>query len=670
MNKVIATIPVGVDPRSLILSPDGERLYVVNFGSNNISVIDTLSNKVINTFQVGSAPGINNIAIDKGGLHLYIPNNADNTVSIVDTSTDKVSKSILVGNSPISSVITPDDGKVFVANMQDNSISVINTQTEKLESTIENVGKGPLDMAITPDGKKIYITNSENSTVTVLDALTYAIIDSISLNKGAFGVVISPDGNKAYVSNNNCCGTNGSVTVINTNDNSILTTITVGLAPDILSLNFDGSRLYVPNNGCCGNPLGNNVSVIDTLSNTVMNTIVVGLNPYAVAVGKVPVGGGQDLNVLLLKQTDDPWGSQIYDSAKSWNPADPRIYSWGCALTSAVMVLRYHGLIDMPDGTELNPETVNAWLLKQPDGYIREGWVNWLALSRLSKLAAHINRITKFDALEYKREAGDMAAETLKEDLQGYNDTTGIHFPDVLEEPGHFIVAKGFNNDTFDINDPYYSRNTLNEGYANTFLSVGRFVPSHTDLSYVMLVSDPGVDLTVLDGSGNKVGDQFMQQPLVNPTDPNQHNSALKMFYIAQPKDGNFKILSDSGDNRSYKITGYLYQADGEVTKETFTGQGTSQFSFYFTKTITYESTIADLSNADLNNLIIHGIANSILVHLRNSMTELLKNNKVNAQQEIVVSQNILSNSQDKIDSNTYQILAADLTALQQLLRN
>jgi YVTN family beta-propeller protein len=51
-NIVVATIPVGVFPFGVAITPDGTRAYVAN--DNTISVIDTASNTVVATFAPGS----------------------------------------------------------------------------------------------------------------------------------------------------------------------------------------------------------------------------------------------------------------------------------------------------------------------------------------------------------------------------------------------------------------------------------------------------------------------------------------------------------------------------------------------------------------------------------------------------------------------------------------
>ncbi len=92
-NTPVATIPVGVNPFGSVISPDGTRLYVVNFGStsvpsNSVSVIDTASNTVIATVGVGQRPG--SLAITPDGTQVYVTSAHDSAVSVIQTSTNTV----------------------------------------------------------------------------------------------------------------------------------------------------------------------------------------------------------------------------------------------------------------------------------------------------------------------------------------------------------------------------------------------------------------------------------------------------------------------------------------------------------------------------------------------------------------------------------------------------
>ncbi len=56
MPLVIGTIPVGTSPRSIIMDPEARNLYVVNRGSDNVSVVDRTAREVERVIPVGKNP--------------------------------------------------------------------------------------------------------------------------------------------------------------------------------------------------------------------------------------------------------------------------------------------------------------------------------------------------------------------------------------------------------------------------------------------------------------------------------------------------------------------------------------------------------------------------------------------------------------------------------------
>lgn len=53
---VIAKVPVGANPRTLIVTPSGRHVFVANYGADSIMQIDTATNKVVRTIVVGKKP--------------------------------------------------------------------------------------------------------------------------------------------------------------------------------------------------------------------------------------------------------------------------------------------------------------------------------------------------------------------------------------------------------------------------------------------------------------------------------------------------------------------------------------------------------------------------------------------------------------------------------------
>src|SRR3972149_6497146 len=92
--------------------PAGSNLYVTNFSSNTVSVIDVLPNTVIATVpNVGPGPSF--IAITPDGARAYVTNVGDgdqtgSTVSVIDTTTNAVVATVNVESRPVDLAITPD----------------------------------------------------------------------------------------------------------------------------------------------------------------------------------------------------------------------------------------------------------------------------------------------------------------------------------------------------------------------------------------------------------------------------------------------------------------------------------------------------------------------------------------------------------------------------------
>jgi hypothetical protein len=298
-----------------------------------------------------------------------------------------------------------------------------------------------------------------------------------------------------------------------------------------------------------------------------------------------------ELAVPLLKQTAEPWQDDLYDSADKWSPDNSTINAYGCAITSAAMVFQYHGLTKMPDNSVLDPGTLNSWLKSQSDGYVGEGLVNWLALARLSKKAKQSGNNPQFgyNALEFKRVNGENKT-LLTEDLNNSR-------PDILRVPGHFVVAKGITGTTFSINDPFYSRNTLSDSYNNTFSYMGRFIPSNTDLSYMLLLTGISTEATIEDEDGSVISTESIEEPITNAQDNIGTNTLpVKLVYNEQPESGSYIIKIVHNTTGSYNLKAFLYDENGDPYQVVLAGIGNvgelESYSVTFDKLLSNQSSL------------------------------------------------------------------------------
>ena len=275
-NKVTATVNVGSNPFGVAVSPDGTKAYVTNGGSNTVSVIDTATNTVTATVNVGKWPY--GIAVSPVGTRVYVANENSNNVSVIDTATNKVTATVHVGRYPSGVAFSPDGTKVYVVN-QDGTVSVIDTSTNTVTATV-SVGSNPIGVAVSLDGTNVYVTNYDSNTVSVIDTATNIVTATVKVGSRPGGVAVSPNGTNVYVTNE--YGNN--VSVIDATTNTVKATVPVGNSPWGVAVNPDGTKVYVVNED-------GTVSVIDTNTNKVTATVDVGrgLIAFGKFIGPIPV---------------------------------------------------------------------------------------------------------------------------------------------------------------------------------------------------------------------------------------------------------------------------------------------------------------------------------------------------------------------------------------------
>ena len=279
VSPVTVSIPLFIGLWSLSQSALAQtRAYVANFGSNNVSVIDTSANTVIATVMVGNQP--QGIAITPNGAFAYVAN-CGGDVWVIDTATNKVATKFLVGGCPTAVAFTPDGTRAYVTKANANEVAVIETSSNKVTATIP-VQQAPGGIAITPDGAHAYATNVGTGTgpVSVIDTSSNTVATTVQLgNIGPVSVAITPDGTRAYVA-----GAYGTVAVIDTSSNTVATTVSVpniADSPVNLAITPDGKLAYVVTYGPGGT---GPVAVIDTSSNKVIANVSVGTGPTGIGI--------------------------------------------------------------------------------------------------------------------------------------------------------------------------------------------------------------------------------------------------------------------------------------------------------------------------------------------------------------------------------------------------
>lgn len=215
-NTITTSLPVGVNPVYGVMTADTRRAFVMNQGSNNISVIDAQNNQLDKGVTNGAIQDPNAVAPIWAD---FAPTLSELVVANQGTGTDNGSVSIF--SIPLCSSISPTGNPNCNVN---NPIDA--TGFGALVANVP-VGKNPLMVGVLQDGTQAYVINQGDSTVSVINLKTNTVIATIPVpatpNPTFLAVTTGTPTGKIYVTSK----TSKFMTVIRTDTNQVDTTISL-----------------------------------------------------------------------------------------------------------------------------------------------------------------------------------------------------------------------------------------------------------------------------------------------------------------------------------------------------------------------------------------------------------------------------------------------------------
>ncbi|MGC9035325.1 MAG: hypothetical protein ACP5K7_05740 [Verrucomicrobiia bacterium] len=168
-------------PAGMVVSPDGEKLYVALDDVDKIAEIDIKSQSVIRKVDLSGRPF--GLAINKLGTRLYVACKDSDEVVELDTASLKPIDRIKVGEAPVSIIYTiiRTGERLVVANSLSDNISILSVNPLK-EIMRPEAGREPYAVAMSPGGNTIFVANRlavaktplsvPNSELTLIDIVT------------------------------------------------------------------------------------------------------------------------------------------------------------------------------------------------------------------------------------------------------------------------------------------------------------------------------------------------------------------------------------------------------------------------------------------------------------------------------------------------------------------
>ena len=142
---------------------------MANEDAGRTSVVDIASGKLIASIPVGIEP--EGVAVAPNGRWVFVTNESDHAVSVIDARTLKVVRYVSVGQRPRDIAFAPDSSVAYVTGELDASLYRMGLQGDEPATRVLQLRKEarPMAMALDAERKRLYMSTGRGGTVAVMD---------------------------------------------------------------------------------------------------------------------------------------------------------------------------------------------------------------------------------------------------------------------------------------------------------------------------------------------------------------------------------------------------------------------------------------------------------------------------------------------------------------------
>jgi len=197
----------GVTMKHPYWTPDGKHVYVADAVNKVIVKVDVANGATTGTIDI---KGVNHyLHPSADGRLLYAVNEKSGggtSLALIDPATDTIVKDLPValagGEKPLGhhGAFTQDGRFFLVCNEGGSRVHVLDVQKREWVKTIPT-GNGPGHATLSPDGKYFFVVHHNDGVITVIDSQNMEAVKNIRIGTGnmqAHSAWFSPDGRHYY----------------------------------------------------------------------------------------------------------------------------------------------------------------------------------------------------------------------------------------------------------------------------------------------------------------------------------------------------------------------------------------------------------------------------------------------------------------------------------------
>lgn len=164
-RAIETTIPAGGGPSAVRFRSDGRQVLAGNRAGRTVTVADVRRARVVAHLPVPVEPAV--FCYSNDGGQLFVSGPGRDAVSIIYPYSTEVAETILAGRGPESMAASTDPDYLFVANPQSATVTVLSIESRKLVA-VAGVGADPGEILFTPDRQYALVLNRGSGDLAVL----------------------------------------------------------------------------------------------------------------------------------------------------------------------------------------------------------------------------------------------------------------------------------------------------------------------------------------------------------------------------------------------------------------------------------------------------------------------------------------------------------------------
>ena len=270
-RRAVADAIEGRRPTAIALAPGGARLFVTDWDTNTLTVLDPAGHDAPAHHLIGRQP--DDVVLARDGARAFVVVTATSKVHVVEATTGGVLARWNAPAHPIGAALA-SSGALLVASDRDKGVAVIDTTNGATVALIP-AGEQPVDVAAAAEASRAVAVDTRGNALVLLDVEKRVAAGTIALPDAPRRAALDAAGKRAYV----CTGAD-TLLIIDLESRKVLARTKTGNGPYAIALDEKRGRVWV------ANTMDNHasVSVFDAADGHALGKVKTGWRPNAIAI--------------------------------------------------------------------------------------------------------------------------------------------------------------------------------------------------------------------------------------------------------------------------------------------------------------------------------------------------------------------------------------------------